>query len=339
MHMILVLSEADVASSLSMTDGVRLVERALGAHANGGHTVIPRISADLPGNGGAFRVMSAILPDLGVAGLKTLTGYPGRRLAGETYFAVLLFNCDTGALRAVLAANRLTGIRTGAATAVAAKYLSRSDSRVLGLFGAGVQARFQVAALLAVRPIELVRVFDIDTARAELFARDIEMEFGVRTRVVSQPRDAVAGCDLVVTATQARTPVFDGDWLEPGVHVSGVGANAPAKRELDGTTFRKTRIVVDFKDQVIQEAGDVQEALRTGAIEPSALQVELGEVVAGRKSGRLDDREMTLFKSVGMALEDIAVASFAYEQALAAGIGTRLDLAETLIAPAAIVGH
>ena len=118
--MILVLSESDVAAALSMSDGVRLVEQALQQHAIGGGVVMPRISADLPGNAGAFRVMSAIVPDLGFFGLKTLTGYPGRRTPGETYFAVLLFSCDNGALRAMIAGNRLTGIRTGAATGVAA---------------------------------------------------------------------------------------------------------------------------------------------------------------------------------------------------------------------------
>ena len=150
--MVLLLSEADVARSLSMPDAVRVVEQAFAA--TGGHTVMPRISADVPGNGGAFRVMSAIVPELGFFGLKTLTGYPGRRLPGETYFAILLFSCETGALRAIVAGNRLTGIRTGAATAVAAKHMSRPDSHVLGVIGAGVQAKYQVAALAAVRPID-----------------------------------------------------------------------------------------------------------------------------------------------------------------------------------------
>ena len=170
--MVLILSESDVANSLSMADGVRVVEDAFSQHASGGHVIMPRISTNVPGNGGAFRVMSAILPELGFFGLKTLTGYPGRRLPGETYFAILLFSCETGALRAIIAGNRLTGVRTGAATAVAAKYLARPESRVLGILGAGVQARYQVAALLEVRPVDEVRIFDIDAAKAEEFARE-----------------------------------------------------------------------------------------------------------------------------------------------------------------------
>jgi alanine dehydrogenase len=335
--MVLILSESDVASSLSMADGVRVVEQAFAQHASGGHVVMPRTSADLPGNGGAFRVMSAILPELGFFGLKTLTGYPGRRLPGETYFAVLLFSCETGALRAIMAGNRLTGVRTGAATAVAAKHLARPDARVLGILGAGVQARYQVAALLEVRPINDIRIFDLDTAKAEHFAREIENVFAVSARAVARPRDAVAECDLVVTATAAKTPVFSADWVEPGTHISAVGANSPAKRELEPATFRDKKIVVDFRDQVLQEAGDLQEALRSGAIREDGIHAELGEVVTGSKTGRVDSSEITIFKSVGMATEDIATASFAYQQALAAGFGTRIELNGAPLAQRAVV--
>jgi alanine dehydrogenase len=349
MLMILLLSESDVANVVSMGDGVRVVEQALGQHSAGGGVAMPRISADVPGNGGAFRVMPAIMPEIGFFGLKTLTGYPGRRLAGETYFAVLLFSCDTGALKAIVAGNQLTGIRTGAATGVAAKYLSRENSRVLGVVGAGVQARYQVAALLEVRPIREIRVFDIDAAKADAFARQIERDFHVDARAVTQVREAVTGCDLIVTATAAKAPVFDGQWLEEGTHVSGMGSNTPNKRELDGTVFTRSTIVVDFKEQALQEAGDLQDAIRTGAIAAEAIDVELGDIITEKKPRRRHDREITLFKSVGMAIEDIAMATFAYNKALSAGLGTRLDLegaieagAPTpvphLVAPEAIIG-
>jgi alanine dehydrogenase len=263
---------------------------------------------------------------MGFFGLKTLTGYPGRRLAGETYFAILLFGCDTGALRAIMAANTLTGIRTGAATGVAAKYLSRPNSQVLGIIGAGVQGRFQVAALKEVRPLKEVRVFDIDSVKAEAFAREVELDLQLAARAVGHPRDAVTGSDLVVTATAAKSPVFDGRWLDEGAHVSGIGSNAPNKKELDNTVFQRSRIVVDFRDQALQEAGDLQEALRTESIQQGAIYAELGEVITGQKPGRQNDLEITLFKSVGMAIEDIAMASFVYQQALAAGVGSELDL-------------
>jgi alanine dehydrogenase len=324
--MILLLSETDIAGLISMSDGVRVIEHALGQHASDGNVVMPRVSADVPGGGGAFRIMAAVLPGHGFFGLKTLTGYPGRRLPGETYFAVLLFSCETGALRAIMAGNRLTGIRTGAATGVAAKYLARDDAKVLGVIGAGVQARYQVAALREVRPLTAIRVFDIDSAKADTFAREIELDFQVHASAVAHPRQAVEGCDLVVTATAAKSPVFDGNWLQEGTHVSGVGSNAPNKRELDDTVFRRSRIVVDFKEQTLQEAGDLRQAIESGAIQPDAIDTELGEVITGSKHGRRNDGEITLFKSVGMAVEDIATATFAYEQALVSGAGTRLQL-------------
>jgi ornithine cyclodeaminase/alanine dehydrogenase-like protein (mu-crystallin family) len=282
--------------------------------------------------------MSAILPDMGFFGLKTLTGYPGRRIAGETYFVVLLFDGEGGALRAVMAGSRLTGIRTGAATGVAAKYLSRPQSHVLGIIGAGVQARYQVSAVKEVRPLTEVRVFDLDAGRAEAFAQEIELDLQVSARAVRHAREAVAECDLVVTVTSAKAPVLDGHWLEEGSHLSGVGSNTPSKRELDGTAFRRSRIVVDFREQALQEAGDLQDALATGAIQPDAIAAELGEVTTGRKVGRENDRQITLFKSVGMAIEDVATATFAYQQALAAGVGTfvQLDPAGVTAPPARV---
>lgn len=324
--MALVLSEADVAEAISMADGVRLVEHAFQQYAEGHAVLLPRVSLDLPGNGGSFRVMSATMPAVGAFGLKTLTGYPGKRLPGETYFVLLLFSTETGALRAVMAAGHLTGIRTGAATGVAAKYLARADATVLGVFGAGVQARQQIAALMTVRPISCIKVFDVDRAKAEALAAKLCDQFSIDARPAASPRETVAESDLVVTATTSREPVFCGDWLEEGTHVSGIGANSPSKRELDGATFRRGKIVVDFKDQTLQEAGDLREALSTGKITVDDVHAELGEIITGRKEGRSSDREITVFKAVGIAVEDIAAAAHVYEQAVAKGLGTHVAL-------------
>jgi ornithine cyclodeaminase/alanine dehydrogenase len=309
-----------------MADGVRLVEQAFHQYNAGESVVLPRLSVSLAGDGGVFRVMCAVLPQDGFYGLKTLTGYPGRRAPGEAYFAILLFSAGNGALRAIVSADRLTGIRTGAASGVAAKYLSRPDARVLGIIGAGVQARYQVAGLQAVRPLTEARVYDLDTAKASAFAREIERDLGLAARAVSSAREAIAGSDLVVTVTAAKTPVFDGGWLEHGCHVSGVGSNTPGKRELDGEVFRRSKVVVDFREQALQEAGDLQEALKSGAIREQDIHADLGQVVSQAAPGRESDNEITLFKSVGTAIEDIATAAFAYQQALAAGVGTVIDL-------------
>lgn len=322
--MVRVLGEADVAQAISMPDGVRLVEQAIRQHAEGKTALLPRLSLDLPGNGGAFRVMSASMPQMGAFGLKTLTGYPGKRLSGETYFAILLFSAENGALRSVMAAGHLTGIRTGAATGVAAKYLARKDARTLGVFGAGVQARQQIAGLMVVRPITLVKIFDVDRAKAESLAACTQEQFGVTTRVPANAQEVVAGSDLVVTATTARQPVFRGEWIEEGAHVSGVGANTPAKRELDDTTFQRSKIVVDFKDQALEESGDLREALKNGSIALDRVLGELGDVVTGRIECRTSDADITLFKSVGLAIEDIATAAYVLEQAELKGLGTQM---------------
>lgn len=324
--MVRVLSEADVAKAISMEQGISLVENAVRQYAEGQATLLPRVSLDLPGNGGAFRVMSASMPGIGAFGLKTLTGYPGKRLPGETYFAILLFSAENGALRSVLAGGYLTGIRTGAASGVAAKYLAREDAKTLGVFGAGVQAKQQIAALMAVRPITLVKIFDLDAAKAQALAAETVQRFGVQGCVVTHPREAVAGCDLVVTATTARAAVFQGEWLDPGTHVSGVGANTPAKRELDAAAFRRSKIVLDFRQQALEESGDLRQALETGAIAPDSIYADLGEIVTGKKPGRTNDSEITMFKSVGIAIEDIATAEYVLEQAELNELGSLLAL-------------
>lgn len=322
--MVLVLTEHDVATLLQMPDAVRLVEEAFRHHAAGETLLMPRMSTTLPGTAGAFRAMAALLPRSGMFGVKTLTGYPGRRAEHETYFALLLFDATDGALRAVMAAGQLTAIRTGAATGVAAKYLSRPDSATVGLIGAGVQGFQQIAALAAVRRLDLVKVFDPVTDSAARFVRRVETELGLRARQVASAREAVVGLDLVVTATTATQPVLQAEWIEPGTHVSGIGANTPAKRELDATTFQRSKVIVDFKEQALAEAGDLQAAIRDGAITAEDVHAELGDVIVGRATGRADAGEITLFKSVGVAIEDVAVAAEVYKQALAKGLGTAL---------------
>jgi ornithine cyclodeaminase/alanine dehydrogenase len=232
-----------------------------------------------------------------------------------------------------MSANRLTGIRTGAATGLASKYLGRRDARVAGLFGAGVQGWYQVAALKAVHPLlRELRLVDPDHQKALEFAAKVTDELDVLSTVVTNPRDAVAGCDLVVTATAATSPVFRGEWLEEGAHVSGVGSNAPNKCELDGVTFQRSVLVVDFMEQVLQEAGDFLAAIQSGAIDGSKVHADLAEIVTGAKKGRASDAQITLFKSVGMAIEDVITASFIYRKAVTAGFGTEIVLTDDVVA-------
>ena len=159
-----------------------------------------------------------------------------------------------------------------------------------------------------------------------MLAAQLCNQFRIDARIAANPQETVAESDLVVTATTSREPVFCGDWLKEGAHVSGIGANSPAKRELDGTTFRRGKIVVDFKEQALQEAGDLREAVSNRSITIESVHAELGEIITGRKEGRSSDREITIFKSVGIAVEDIAIGAYVYKQALLKGLGTVVEL-------------
>jgi ornithine cyclodeaminase/alanine dehydrogenase-like protein (mu-crystallin family) len=308
-----------------MAEGVRLVEESFRLYASGGAQLAPRLVMPLTGLAGNFRIMAANVSEMGGFGLKTLTGIPGKRRAGSTYFAMLYFDGATGALSCVLPATHITRIRTGAASAVAAKYLARDDARTVGIFGAGVQARAQIAALREVRKLERVKVFDVVPEAAGNMACQLA-EQGIEASVAASPRDAVAGSDIVVSATTSSEPIVLGEWLEEGMHVNSVGANSPAKRELDGEAFQRARLVVDFKEQVLQEAGDVMSAIREGVIPESHIHAELGEIVVGTKKGRESPSQVTVFKSVGVAIEDVAVAAWVAREAEAKGLGTLMDL-------------
>ncbi len=325
--MALILKESEVRSLLTMNEGIRIVEEGFAQYARGRTTLAPRLVMKLTGDAGTFRIMAAIVPDMGGFGLKTLTGTPGKRNPESTYFALLYFDVATGALLAVIPATHITGIRTGAASGVATKYLAREDARTVGLFGAGFQGRNQVAAIREVRPIERLKIFDVAEAPARALAKELEAD-GLKAIVAASPEEAVRGSDIIASATTASEPPIRGEWLEPGTHVNAVGANAPTKREVDAGTFARARVVVDFEEQVLQEAGDLMAAIESGSFARDRIHAELGDVVIGKKKGRESREQVTLFKSVGVAIEDVAVAAWVYQEAKRRGLGTDLNLQE-----------
>ncbi len=321
----LILRESQVDSLLDMSEGLRIVEESFRQHAQGKVALAPRVALKLSGKAGAFRVMAASLPEMSTFGLKTLTGIPGRRHRDRIYFAILLFDGATGALTCVLPAGRITSIRTGAAGGVAVKHLARPDCRTIGVFGAGVQARAQIDAIKLVRPIETVKVFDIVEEAAEGFAADLGQQ-GIHVELPATPRETVASSDIVVCATTSKEPLVFGDWLEEGVHVNSIGANSPTKRELDAEAFQKGKVVVDYQEQVLIEAGDLIEAISSGAITEDRIHAELGEVIDGGKAGRESPEEITIFKSVGVPFQDIAVASWVFKAAKEKGLGIQVKM-------------
>ena len=303
-----------------MADAISAVAGGFVALSTGQATVPVRLSVPLRHDGMAL-TMPAALAGSSSYSVKVVTVAPGNALAGRPLVmaTVLLGDAVTGELVAILDGTALTALRTGAAGGVAARELSRADSSRAALFGAGAQARAQLLALAAVRPIREVRVVTRDPLHAALLRAWAAQEgalSGVAIRPCA-PKDAVADADVVVTATTSRTPVFHGAWLAAGVHVTAVGSFTPEMRELDDETLRGARLVVDQRAGALAEAGELQ------GRRPEDV-VELGEILAGRAPGRTADAQRTVFKSVGNAIQDLVVAARAFERARELGIGEEI---------------
>ncbi|MGQ9586411.1 MAG: ornithine cyclodeaminase family protein [Anaerolineae bacterium] len=328
--MALLLTGEDVRTVLTIEEAIRAVEEGFRQHALGRVTMPLRTTVEVPECHGLDLFMPAYVGGAGGGlGLKVVSVYPDNPRAHglPTILAtVLLQDPRTGALLAVMDGTYLTAMRTGAAGGVAARHLARPDARRAGIFGAGVQARTQLMALCHVRPIEEAWVYDPLADAAGSLAREMQEELGILVRVAREPRQAVEGMDVVITATTSRTPVFDGNWVAPGTHVTGVGSHTPEARELDETLIRRARVVVDAREAALSEAGDILLPLKAGAITEDHIAAELGEVVAGLRPGRETSEQVTVFKSVGLALQDIATAVQVYEAARARGLGMEVAL-------------
>ena len=312
--MALFLREDDIALVVRMPDAITAVEDVFRQQGLG--KVVNRPRQRVSSESTILHVMSAAAPDLGVMGLKA---YSSAR--GDARFLAMLYSTETGELLAVMEANRLGQIRTGAASAVAAKYLARPDAGSVGIIGTGWQARSQVIAVASVRPIALVKCFGRDERRRTAFADEMIQELGAEVAPVDSAEEAVEGADIVITATTSRSPVLFGSWLQPGVHISAIGSNWGNRRELDAEAVgRAQRIVVDDLEQAKVEAGDLIGAVEEGAIDWARV-VELGPIVAGILPGRTSDSETTLFESQGIALEDVAAMKLAYDRAREMSVG------------------
>lgn len=325
----LVLSRDDLRTVLAPLDLVDALRTAIAAHAAGRTRVPPRAVAPA-GADGWLLLMPAALDDGGVQtlGTKVVTYYGGNRARGHPtiYASYVLMDGASGRPQALLEGTVLTGIRTGAASALAARHLARPDARRLACFGAGVQAAFQVRCLAAVLPLESVAVVGRDPARARAFCAALARELGIPVEAAADARRAVADADVVTCATTSATPVVAGADLRPGVHVDAVGAFRPDAREVDTEAVRRARVVVDTYAGAWEEAGDVLLPLGEGAIGREHVVAELAELVTGARAGRTRADEITLFKSVGWALEDLAAARLAYNRARERSLGTEVSL-------------
>lgn len=280
----------------------------------------------LPEPGHVFALMPAFSGALNAVGAKLITVFPGNHGPGVDSHqgAVLLFDGERGTLRAIMDASSITAIRTAAVSAVATKLLAR-DARTLAILGSGVQARTHVAAMLTIRHFDEVRVWSRTPAHAEAFADEVSQRYRVRASAFERADQAVFTADVVCTVTASQEPVLKGAWLSPGTHVNAVGASVPAARELDTDAIRKARLFVDRRESALAESGDILTPMRAGVITANHIVAELGELLTGA-AGRRSVDEITVFKSLGIAVEDLACAHFLDQRARVRDAGTWAEL-------------
>jgi alanine dehydrogenase len=324
---VLIVNQKEVPLFLPMAECMDVVARVLAELARGEAVLPLRSILWLPGKVGGLGLMpSALLPDRAV-GLKAVTFFPGNEGTElDTHQgAVLLFESEHGRLLAILDATSITAIRTAAASGVATRALARDDAGDLAIIGSGTQARTHLEAMRVARKLRRVRVASKDFGHAKAFAERESRKHGFSVEPVPTAKEAVAGADLICTTTSSREPVLAGDWISPGAHINAVGSSVPFARELDTAAVVRSRLYVDRRESTLNEAGDFLIPKAEGAIADDHIVGEMGEVLLGRLQGRRSRDEVTLFKSLGIAVEDIASARHIYEKAKAAGSGRFLD--------------
>jgi alanine dehydrogenase len=316
------LGASDVERVLDYQAAIEAVEgsfRELGAKRV---VMPPRSVIEVAAEDGWTSAMSAYLPAKNQLGVKVVSAFgnnPKKHNLPTITGEVILLDARTGIPLAIMEAAPITAVRTAATSAVATKYLAKQNATSLGVFGSGVQAGSHLLALKTVRDLDRAFVFDVAQGKCVEFCARMSEKMGFPVTPLD-PR-GVSQADVVVTATTSPIPVFDGRWLRKGTHINGIGSHRSNERELDDVTVCGSKLVVDSRQAAMQEAGDILIPIAKGRLTPDAIYAELGEIVLLEKPGRTGDEEITVFKSVGLATEDLAVATVAYEKALEAGVG------------------
>lgn len=324
----LIVSQREVAQALPMNDCMDVLRDAFKALARGDVVNPLRWPMWLPDKSGLLGMMPAYAGHLDVMGLKATSVFPGNH---GTQFdahqgAVLLFETKHGSLLAIIDASAITAIRTAAASGVATDLLAREDASTLAMLGSGVQAHTHLEAMLVARPIQRVRVWSRTPEHAAAFAGKAAEKYGIEGEAVASAQAAVSGADIICTTTSARDPILMGDWLPDGVHINAVGSSVSFARELDTAAVVRSRLYVDLRESTLNEAGDFLFPKEEGAITGDHIQGEIGELLLGTVEGRQSPDEITLFKSLGLAVEDLAAAYHIYHTAREKGIGTWLEM-------------
>ena len=325
---VLIFSHDDVTRLLRMTECIEVMDKALRALARGEASQPLRTILKPSEVKGVLAQMPAFCAgDKPMFGLKAICVFPGNAAIGKDAHqgGVLLFSGDTGELLAMGNASAITAIRTAAVSAVATRSLARAEASELAIVGSGIQARSHLEAMACVRSIARARIASSRLDHARQFATEMQTRFAFPIEAVGTAEAAVRGADLIVTATTSRDPVIQHKWISPGAHINAIGTYSPSAREIDTATMAAASLFVDRRESALNEAGDYLIAANEGAIGPEHIRAELGEVLIGARPGRTSPDEITIFKSLGLAIEDLAAAEHVYRKAQRQGVGSWVE--------------
>ncbi len=325
--MVLILNRESVMAVLQMKDCISALDSAFTELSNGSAVLPLRIGINAPD--GVSLYMPAYLKQMNALACKVVSVYknnPQKHQLPTTIGKVLVQNPETGEVICIMDGGYLTAVRTGAVSGLATQYLARSGSdMVAAIFGAGVQAQMQLWGVCEVRKLKYALVYDSVPGAAQKFVEVMQPKLGIEIKI-AQTIEEMYAADIICTATSSPTPIFDGSAVKAGTHINGIGSHSPGARELDSAIIKRSLLIADARDACLNEAGDVMIPIKEGVITPEHIYADLGEIVTGKKISRTSDEQITLFKSNGLAIQDVAASRLVYERAREAGLGVEVDL-------------
>ena len=324
----LVLSEQQVQSLIEIDELIAALSQAHIQYSTGKAVMPVRLVVPLVDIQGRITSMPGYLNEDKALGMKVVTYFqdnPQRNLPA-ILATIMLFSAETGKMIAVMDGAYITAIRTACASALATQALANPETATLGILGAGVQARAHVQALTLVRKISRIMIYSPSATSAASLKGEMENKAGIAIEVAKSAEAVVRASDLLVTVTTAKEPIIKAQWLKPGVHINAVGSHRPDSREIDGATLARAKVVVDSRAAMLAECGDILLALKEKSVDDNVIYGEIGEVLAGAKPGRRSADEITLYKSVGTAIQDVAAAHLVYDKALERNVGSHVEI-------------
>ena len=325
---VLIINQSEVRQLLPMAECMEVMAEALKALARGEAILPLRPVLWLPEKYGALGMMPSYLGDIKAIGLKVVSVFPHNH--GTEYDshqgAVLVFETVHGQLLSIMDSSSITAIRTAAVSGVATRLLGREDAHTLAILGSGVQAKTHLEAMLEAMTIRRIRVWSRNPDHAAQFVERAARRHEIAIQAVPTVQEAVTGAEIICTTTAAPEPILKGEWIEPGTHINAVGSSVPFARELDTAAMVRARLFVDRRESTVNEAGDFLFAKKEGAIGDDHILGEIGDILLGKVKGRGTHAEVTVFKSLGLAIEDLAAANYVYKKAVEKGIGSAIEL-------------